>query len=185
MEKQYETQATRDALYLGNSLWVRLHNGVHFKRHYSGSANSKGVPKRVAVLPFKGDPKISVQATDQFTAGLSVVGFEVVDASLIDAAAGRPSLPSSGALDIDTRNDLRRTLGVQGVFIGSITGESRLLWVDSHLNIRLVSLDTGAVVWGAEVHDPRGTTVSMDVRTSATYAVKNALKILAKDLSAR
>lgn len=41
-----------------------------------------GVPKKVIVLPFEGDPDISLQATDQFSAGLSRLGFDVVDRNI-------------------------------------------------------------------------------------------------------
>jgi len=141
-----------------------------------------GFPSRVGVIPFQGDPAISLQATDQFMSGLPAFGFRVVDRSQIDAVLGELGFQQAGSVDPVTRERLAKLLGLEGIFLGSITGESSILWVDSHLNIRLVSVETGDVVWAAEAHDPRTTTWSMDVRTSAVHTVRNALKLLRKDL---
>jgi curli biogenesis system outer membrane secretion channel CsgG len=150
------------------------------------SANRKtlppGIPQRVGVIPFKGDQEISLQASDQFTSGLPMLGFQVVERSQIEAVLGEQTFQQTDSIDPLTRERLGRLLGLQGVFLGSITGESSSTWVDSHLNIRLVSIETGDVVWAAEAHDPRPITLSMDIRTSAVYSVRQSLSLLRRDV---
>lgn len=141
-----------------------------------------GVPSRVGVILFKGDLDITLQATEQFLNGLPALGFQVVERSQINAVLKELGFQQSDSVDSTTRERLGKLLGLEGVFVGSITGESSATWIDSHLNVRLVSIETGKVVWAAEAHDPRLFTLSTDVRTSAIYTVREALKLLRKDL---
>lgn len=123
-----------------------------------------GIPSRVGVIPFQGNSAISLQATDQFSSGLPVLGFEVVERSQIESVLAELNFQQTGSVDPATRERLAKQLGLQGVFLGSITGESSALWVDSHLNVRLVSVETGSVMWAVEAHDPRA------MSWSRTYA---------------
>ena len=144
-----------------------------------------GIPARVGVIPFQGDPAISLQATDQFMIGLPALGFQVVERSQIEAVLGELGLQYTDSIDSAIRERLAKLLGLEGIFLGSITGESSIMWVDSHLNVRLVSVETGNVLWAAEAHDPRTVDWSIDVRTSAVYTVRKALELLRKDLGRR
>ena len=144
-----------------------------------------GIPSRVGVVPFQGDSRISLQATDQFANGLYALGFDVVERQQIEQILAELSFQHTESVDPTTREQLARQLGLQGVFLGSVTGESSALWVDSHLNVRLVSVETGRLVWGVEAHDPRTIGWSMDVRTSIVHTVRKALELLRKDLSKR
>ena len=141
-----------------------------------------GVPSRVGVILFKGDRTITLQATEQFLNGLPSLGFQVVERSQINAVLKELGFQQSDSVDSTTRERLGKLLGLEGIFVGSITGESSATWIDSHLNVRLVSIETGKVVWAAEAHDPRLFTWSTDVRTSAIHTVREALKLLRKDL---
>jgi hypothetical protein len=141
-----------------------------------------GIPSRVGLIPFHGDPAISLQATDQFMSGLPAFGFQVVERSQIEAVLDELGFQRTDSVDPTTRERLAKLLGLQGIFLGSITGESSALWVDSHMNVRLVSVETGNVLWAAEAHDPRAMTWSMDVRTSAVHTVRKALELLRRDL---
>ena len=141
-----------------------------------------GIPSRVGVISFRGNPAISLQATDQFMSGLPAFGFQVVERSQIEAVLSELGFQQTDSVDPTTRERLAKLLGLEGIFLGSITGESSALWVDTHLNVRLISVETGNIVWAAEAHDPRTMTLSMDVRTSAVHTVRKALKLLRKDL---
>jgi curli biogenesis system outer membrane secretion channel CsgG len=141
-----------------------------------------GVPKKIGVIPFAGDSDIAIQAADQFAGALLPFGFEIVERQQLVSILGELRYQHTESVSPETRRQLKEQLGVEGLFLGSITGESSPTWVDCHLNLRLVDVETGRVVWAAEVHDPRAIGLSMDIRTSATYTVKNAVKILKKDL---
>ena len=141
-----------------------------------------GVPKRVGVIPFHGSRIIRLQATDQFQGGLVPLGFEVVERAQIEAVLNELGFQQTNWVDPNTRKHLGEVLGIEGVFLGSITGESRSNWIDTHLNVRLVKITTGQVVWAAEAHDPRSVTWSMDLRTSAIHTVKEAIRLLQRDL---
>ncbi len=141
-----------------------------------------GVPARVEVITFKGDSTIAQQATEQFLNGLPTLGFQVVERSQINAVLKELNFQQSDLVDFTTHEHLGKLLGIEGIFVGNITGETSITWIDSHLNVRLVSIETGEVVWAADTHDPRLFTLSRDVRTSAIHTVREALKLLRKDL---
>jgi hypothetical protein len=144
-----------------------------------------GVPRKVGVVPFAGDVRISVQSADQFAGGLLPLGFEVVERQQLQSVLDELKYQHGDFVNPETRKRLKEQLGIEGLFLGSITGESSPTWVDSHLNLRLIDVETGRVLWAAEVHDPRVFGLSMDIHTSATYTVKNALDILKKDLKSK
>ena len=102
-----------------------------------------GVPKRVGVIPFQGSKTIRLQATDQFQGGLVPLGFEVVERAQIEAVFNELSFQYTDFVDPNTRQHLGEMLGIEGVFLGSITGESSSRWIDTHLNVRLVKITTG------------------------------------------
>lgn len=141
-----------------------------------------GVPSRVGVIPFQGDSAITLQATEQFLNGLPALGFHVVERSQINAVLIELDFQYTDSVNPMTRERLGNLLGLEGIFVGSITGEASSRWIDTHLNVRLVSIETGNIIWAADAHDPRRTTWSMDVRTSAIYTVREALRLLRKDL---
>jgi len=142
-----------------------------------------GVPKRVGVSQFIGEYPINIQATDEFSSGLIVLGFDVVERQQISTIYNELGVQQSGIIDDDTRLEIGNQLGLQGIFVGSVTGESSIFLVDSHLNIKLVDIETGRIIWSATAKDPRFTTLSLDVRTSITHTVRNALNILKNDLN--
>lgn len=143
-----------------------------------------GVPKTVGVSLFSGESPINLQATDQFSAGLVVLGFEVVERQHLEEVVSELGLQQSGLISEKNRKALGEHLGLDAIFVGSITGESSATWIDAHLNIKLVDIETGKILWSAAAKDPRLFTLSSDVKTSVTHAVKNALSMLKKDLTA-
>lgn len=147
------------------------------------SALPDGVPKRVGVAQFSGEYPINIQASDQFASGLIELGFDVVERQHIANVYKELGLQLSGIIDDSTRVKLGKQLGLKGIFVGSVTGESSITWVDSHLNIKLVDIETGRIIWSATAKDPRLLTLSMDVRTSITHTVRNALDILKNDIN--
>ena len=144
-----------------------------------------GVPIRVGVILFKGDRAIRLQATDSFQSGLVPLGFQVVERSQIEAVLNELGFQQTDLVDPHTREHLGQVLGIGGVFLGSITGESRPNWIDTHLSVRLVSVKTGQILWAVEAHDPRILTFSVDVKTSAVHTVREALRLLQRDLRAK
>ncbi len=142
----------------------------------------EGVPKRVGVSQFVGEYPINIQSTDEFSSGLIAFGFDVIERQQITAVYNELGVQQSGIIDDNTRIEIGNQLGIQGIFVGSVTGESNITWVDSHLNIKLVDIENGRIIWSASVKDPRIVTLSMDVRTSITHTTRNALNILKNDL---
>lgn len=141
-----------------------------------------GVPKTVGVSLFSGESPINLQATDQFSAGLVSLGFEVVERHHLEEVVNELGLHQSGLISEKSIKAVGEHLGLDAIFVGSVTGESSAMWVDAHLNIKMVEIQTGKVLWSAAAKDPRLFTLSADVKTSVVHAVKNALSMLKKDL---
>lgn len=141
-----------------------------------------GVPKTVGVSLFSGESPINLQATDQFSAGLVNLGFEVVERHHLEEVVNELGLQQSGLISEKSIKVVGEHLGLDAIFVGSITGESSEMWIDAHLNVKMVEIQTGKILWSAAAKDPRLFTLSSDVKTSVVHAVKNALSMLKKDL---
>lgn len=142
-----------------------------------------GVPKTVGVSLFSGESPINLQATDQFSAGLVSLGFQVVERQHLEEVVNELGLQQSGLISEKSIKAVGEHLGLDAIFVGSITGESSAMWVDAHLNIKMVEIQTGKILWSATAKDPRLFTLSADVKTSVVHAVKNALSMLKKDIN--
>lgn len=142
----------------------------------------EGVPKRVGVYQFSGDYPLNIQSTDQFSAGLLRLGFDVVERQHLENVIDELSLQQTGIIAENTRKELGKQLGLEGIFVGSVTGEVSPMWIDSHLNIKLVDIQTGKMIWSATAKDPRILTISLDVKTSIVHTTNQALKMLERDL---
>lgn len=141
-----------------------------------------GVPKTVGVSLFSGESPINLQATDQFSAGLVSLGFEVVERQHLEEVVNELGLQQSGLISEKNIKEVGKHLGLDAVFVGSITGESSAMWVDAYLNIKMVEIQSGKILWSATAKDPRLFSMSADVKTSVLHTVKNALSMLKKDL---
>ena len=115
----------------------------------------EGIPKRIGVSLFWGKSPINIQATDQFSAGLVALGFDVVERAHIAKVFNELEIQFTGAIDEKMRKELGRQYGLEAIFVGSVTGESSPMWVDSHLNVKLVDIETGRVIWSITANDPR------------------------------
>ena len=149
----------------------------------NGQSLPPGVPSIVGVPIFSGDSYISTQATDQFSAGLMQLGFEVVERAHLEEIINERKLQYSGLVAESSRGILNEELGLQGLFVGSVTGESSAAWVDTHFNVKLIDISSGKTIWSATTKDPRAITLSMDVRTSIVHTVNSALSVLRKDIN--
>ena len=143
----------------------------------------QGVPKRIGVAKFTGDYPINIQSTDQFSVGLIELGFDVVERHHLEAIINELALQNSGFISEQTRKKLGEQLGLEGIFVGSVTGEVSPMWIDTHLNIKFVDIESGKIIWAATANDPRVLTVSTDVKTSIFHTTKKALKMFRSDLT--
>ena len=142
----------------------------------------EGVPRKVGVAIDGGDPRLASQASSEFTAGLFRLGFDVVERSEMDAILREFALKGSGMLDSAERVEIGKMTGTEGIFVGSVTYERSAAWVDSHVNVRLIDVNSGRVIWTAEAHDPRLVGISDAPETSIIHSTREALKLLKKDL---
>lgn len=101
--------------------------------------------KRVAVLPF--EPRgssLSAFYTDWFTTELvKTQKFEVIERAQLDKVLSEQALSKEGTLNRDTLIKIGQVLGVDAMFFGSATrGGPR-----ASVNIRLVDIETGVIIW--------------------------------------
>jgi len=148
-----------------------------------------GVPRRVGVALFAGESPINQQASDQLTAGLLNLGFDVIERSNFQAIIDELEISSSDVISEPTRAELGNQLALEAIFTGSVTGEESTFWIDSHINVKLVDIDTGRIIWATTAQDPRSRIsrrkVRGDVKTSITYSVNEVLRQLKEALDRR
>lgn len=145
-----------------------------------------GVPGRVGVALFVGESPINQQATDQFSAGLLELGFDVIERGNFQAIIDEIRISNADLFSDSTRVILGEQLALEAIFIGSITSESTFAWVNTHINVKLVDIATGRVIWAVSTEDPRPRIVRRKIRanveTSVSYTVMQALELLKCDL---
>lgn len=108
-----------------------------------------GVPVRVAVV-LSGEMPICMQASEQFSGGLLNLGFDVIERQHINSVLSEQALSNSKLVDATTAVEIGKLLGAEGMFVGTVTGESDgIAWVDSHVNIKLVDVQKGKAIWSA------------------------------------
>jgi len=139
-----------------------------------------GVPRRVAVLPLEGNHDITTQATDLISTELLRLGFDVIERGKLGVVINELKLSNSGLIDDTTRRKLGSILGVEAVFIGNITGSEKIYKFGTHLNLKFIAVENGKVLWAADTSD-KGIHVT-EMNASYVYAVKEATKLLKKDL---
>ena len=142
----------------------------------------EGIPKKVGVSVFSWDFPSTIQSTDQFSAGLITLGFEVVERQHFDKIISELNLQETGLITERTRKELGEQIGLEGVFVGSILGEVSPVSIDTHLTIKLVDVLTGRIIWSVTTRDPRVIAWSADVRSSVVHTTNQALKMLEQDL---
>ena len=141
-----------------------------------------GVPKRVAVASFTGESPLNLQAAEQFSIGLLNLGFDVVERQHFDKVVKEFEVQYSGMISEETMQTVGKQLGVEGIFVGSVTGRSAGGFVNTFLNMKLVEVKTGKVLWAGSFSDPRIFALTPDAKTSIIYTTKEALEMFEKDL---
>jgi TolB-like protein len=106
---------------------------------------------RVAVYAIEPDPGGRVNAVavqDRIVAVLLRAGrFQVVDRKMLKALLEEQALSLTGVVDEAAMVKAGRLIGVQGFFYGAVDGRADRLV----LTLKLVAVETGAIVWAREV----------------------------------
>ena len=114
--------------------------------------------ERVGVVPFENisdDQGAGAQATRYFIASLlAAEAFEVVEPGETARALGAQGVVRTAELDVDQIKAVGRDLGVQGLFLGSVSESASVRSGSRTVNVvtvvvRLVETETGATVWSA------------------------------------
>ena len=161
------------------------------KSHISANiSEEEKMPERVGVFPFSGTQPYSGHATDLFSMGLlSIPQFkEVVERNKISEVMRELDFQHSGAVDEKTVMKLGKQLGLDAMFVGNLVPHKETIqrvtahWINTKVTVKLISVETGVILWGCNARDDRVISLTGDLSTSAEVAVKNALRMLKRDL---
>jgi len=117
-----------------------------------------GFIERVAVVPFEnlsGEQGAGARATRYFTTALlSAEAFDVVEPGEVSKAVEQFGVVATAQLTEEQAVTLGRTLGVQGVFLGSLAESARLRSGSNNVSVitvvtSLVETETGTTVWSS------------------------------------
>jgi len=95
-----------------------------------------GIPNTVAVLTFEGDEPYNIQSSEQFSAGLLQLGFKVIERVKADIIIDEYEWQQSDFVNEDTRVGIGEHLGIDGLFLGSITVHADDFTIMSYINIK-------------------------------------------------
>ena len=140
-----------------------------------------GVPQRVILLPFKGNPPVNYEATDRFAKGLPAIGFTIERTSETDAILAKLDL-ETWELDEGLRKMLSKKFGAQSVFLGVLDQERGRFSISSRLQVRMMELPSGRLLWTAETKGYQPSMQMGDIYALAQLCADDALKRLQKDM---
>lgn len=140
-----------------------------------------GVPQRVILLPFKGNLTVNYEATDRFAAGLPAIGFIVERTVETDAILAKMDL-ETWELDEGLRKMLSERFGAQAVFLGVLDQERGRFSISSRLQVRMMELPSGRLLWTAETKGYQASMQMGDIYALAQLCADEALKRLQKDM---
>jgi hypothetical protein len=135
-------------------------------------------PKKVAVQLCDTDPSVRLDMTDALIEGLSNAGIEVVNPGnsndMADTCRG-------GTLPEAMRKDLRDTLGIQGLFVGTLAQRKVEPVLLTRFELKLIGNPSGKLIWITNVKMDHLAAVA-NTRTTAAKAAEIAVESFKKDL---
>ncbi len=143
----------------------------------------QGFPKRVAVGTIVGSPPEGKDATTRLARGLVDLGFDVVmSGGYLDRIVRSWGYAVTEAIPADARKKLYETYKLEGLFVGSLSPDKGMLFVDTQLSLRLVSLPSGTLLWSTNASSDEFVPYWAGTKSSAMMLTEKALKALEKDL---
>lgn len=132
-------------------------------------------PKRVGVFPFTGEQPYAREAAHLFLMGLIDISlFEVIDEAKINQALKELDYRYSGLVDDATVIKLGGHLDLDAVFAGDLCPRNSLSTFNARIDIRLIDVNTGMILWQCIAQDER-LSKDEDYIRYITLAVNNAL----------
>jgi TolB-like protein len=139
----------------------------------------------LAVMPLEGE--FGTQASDMITHKLLDSGFRMVERSQIDQVLKELGYAGNKRFADFSLPKIGRQLGVQKLFVGSVTAAGGPLSSFEHVNInlRLVSVSSGEILWAAKYGNPMWTSAMStqgDIQRGARDLVNEFKNTYAKQL---
>lgn len=139
----------------------------------------------LAVMPLDGE--LGTQASDMITHKLLESGFRMVERSQIDQVLKELGYAGNRRFADFSLPKIGRQLGVQKLFVGSVTTSGGPLYSFEHVNInlRLVSVGSGEILWAAKYGNPMWTNAMStqgDIQRGARDLVNEFKDTYAKQL---
>lgn len=139
----------------------------------------------LAVMPLEGE--YGSQASDMIAQQLMERGYRVVERSRIEQVLHELGYSSDNRFDSSTLPRIGNQLGVQRLFVGSITTIGGPLYSFDHANIslRLVSVSSGEILWAAKYGNPMWTSAMStqgDIQRGAKDLVAEFMRTYSRHL---
>lgn len=177
----------------GNFSMVRISLLLFFMAFITSCASTTSVSPSagatsgplLAVMPLDGE--LGTQASDMITHKLLESGFRMVERSQIDQVLKELGYAGNRRFADFSLPKIGRQLGVQKLFVGSVTAAGGPLSSFEHVNInlRLVSVSSGEILWAAKYGNPMWTSAMStqgDIQRGARDLVNEFESTYAKQL---
>ncbi len=141
-----------------------------------------GVPQKIVIAPFTGDARITKMAMELIADGMHNLGFEVVPWSYMKNIEPMTKFPAHENIDFALRNKIGADLGVDGIMLGRATSESEMLKSRSYLDLKLITVADGEVLWQSTLRGSKQKSWSQGYKVSLAKSVKKSMKQMSKDM---
>ena len=140
------------------------------------------VPKKVIVVPFVGDVRVTRLVIGLLSEGLAPLGFDLIDNRLLESDPVLSRYLPIAYANEEIRSALLEQFGSHGIFTGKVTSKAGIYRIRTFVDIKLVDAETGNLIWSVQTQDPRWYSFDTDVRSSVRCTVRHALKMFENDL---
>ena len=149
-------------------------------------SSDSGSGPLLAVMPLDGE--YGSQTSDMITQKLLERGFRLVERSQIEQVLKELGYSGNKRFVSSSLPRIGQQLGVQKLFVGSVTTGGGPLYSFDHVNIslRLVSVSSGEILWAAKYGNPMWTSAMStqgDIQRGSRDLVKEFMDTYAKRLS--
>jgi len=144
---------------------------------YGDKSVSAYAPKKVALQLCRSDPSLRLEMIDVLSKNLADVGVEVMTSESLGDPAG---ICNGATLSEDMRKGLRDSLGIDGLFVGTLDQRRVEPLLLTSFELRLIDSLTGKLSWTTNVIADQLAALA-DVRATATKTTQLALEQFRKD----
>jgi hypothetical protein len=141
-----------------------------------------GLPATITIMPFEGEARVGRIAEGLIEKQLYFLGYDIIPFDELKESILPDRTHSCDFMSDDNRAFLSEQHGLEGLITGKYSVVSRVEKAAAHLEVSLIDIETGSVIWQGESDDKSWPVSVSGEQEAADQIVAALMKSLKKDL---